>query len=213
MALDTAYASVRRADVEDHQAVLDVLAVAFMNDPVACWAFPAAGERGRLQPRFYRALLSHPAGEAYLVGRREGASVWLTLAAGQTLSGEHPVYEGRPDAPETGPDAGSDMGFSEIGARARALDEALAERHPAHEPHLYLPCIGVVGERRGAGLGSAMLRHRLARADADGLGTYLEASSPRSRALYLRYGFENLGEPLRVADSPLLWPMWRPPSR
>ncbi|MEU7745073.1 GNAT family N-acetyltransferase [Nonomuraea sp. NPDC049158] len=105
------------------------------------------------------------------------------------------------------------MGFSESGARLRALGEALAERHPAHETYLYLPCMGVVGERRGAGLGSAMLRHRLARADADGLGTYLEASSPRSRALDLRYGFENLGEPLRVADSPLLWPMWRPPSR
>ncbi|MEV6160288.1 hypothetical protein AB0L53_59145 [Nonomuraea sp. NPDC052129] len=87
MALDTAYASVRRADVEDHQAVLDVLAVAFMTDPVACWAFPEAGERGRLQPRFYRSLLSHPAGEAYLVGRREGASVWLTLAAARRSLG------------------------------------------------------------------------------------------------------------------------------
>jgi GNAT superfamily N-acetyltransferase len=69
--------------------------------------------------------------------------------------------------------------------------------------------MGVVGGRQGAGLGSALLRHRLARADADGLPAYLEASSPRSRALYLRHGFEDLGEPVRVADSPPLYPMWR----
>ena len=73
--------------------------------------------------------------------------------------------------------------------------------------------MGVIGGRQGAGLGSAMLRHRLERADADGLAVYLEASSPRSRALYRRHGFADLGEPVRVADSPLLWPMWRGPHR
>ncbi|TDC98808.1 GNAT family N-acetyltransferase [Nonomuraea deserti] len=73
--------------------------------------------------------------------------------------------------------------------------------------------MGVIRGRQGTGLGSAMLRHRLGRADADGLPAYLEASSPRSRALYERHGFEELGEPVRVADSPLLWPMWRRPHR
>ncbi|GIH64893.1 GNAT family N-acetyltransferase [Microbispora siamensis] len=85
--------------------------------------------------------------------------------------------------------------------------------HPAAEPHLYLPCIGVLGGWQGAGLGSAMLRHRLERADADGVPAYLEASSARSRALYLRHGFADLGEPVRVADGPLLWPMWRQPAQ
>jgi GNAT superfamily N-acetyltransferase len=203
MAVDTPYASVRQADDADQQAVLDVLTEAFMNDPVVCWLFPEVGERGRLQSHFHRPLLTHPAGEAYLVGRREGASVWLTLAAGQA------PYEEHPDAPE----AGLNSVFGESGARLRALGQALAGRRPDREPHLYLPCMGVVGGRQGAGLGSAMLRHRLARADADGLAAYLEASSPRSRALYLRYGFEDLGEPVRVADSPLLWPMWRQPCR
>lgn len=93
---------------------------------------------------------------------------------------------------------------------SRALGQALAERHPDHA-HLYLPCMGVVGARQGTGLGSAMLRHRLARADADGLPVYLEASSPRSRTFYQRHGFEDFGDPVRVADSPLLWPMRRRP--
>ncbi|MFF5210961.1 GNAT family N-acetyltransferase [Streptosporangium sp. NPDC000396] len=203
MAFDTPYASVRQAEDGDQQAVLDVLTEAFLNDPLLCWLFPEVGERGRLQPHFYRPLLTHPTAEAYLAGRREGASVWLTLTAGQT------PHEERPDAPR----AGSDSVFGENGARLLALGHALAPRHPDREPHLYLPCMGVISGRQGAGLGSAMLRHRLERADADGLAAYLEASTPRSRALYQRHGFEDLGEPVRVADSPLLWPMWRPPHR
>jgi GNAT superfamily N-acetyltransferase len=203
MTADTPYASVRRADTADRQAVLDVLTKAFMNDPIVCWLFPEVGRRGRLQAHYYRSLLTHPAAEVYLAGRREGTSIWLKLAAGQT------PYEGHPDALE----AGQGTVFGENGARLLALGRALAPRHPDRAPHLYLPCMGVIGGRQGAGLGSAMLRHRLERADADGLAAYLEASSPRSRALYQRHGFEDLGQPVRVADSPLLWPMWRPPHR
>ncbi|MGR6920200.1 GNAT family N-acetyltransferase [[Actinomadura] parvosata] len=193
MTPDTAYASVRRA--EDEWAVLDVLTEAFMNDPVVRWLFPSAGDRGRLQRHYYRPLLAHPAAEAYLAGDREGAAVWLTLAAGERASG---AFE--PGA------------FGESGPRLRALGEALEPRHP-REPHLYLPCVGVLGGRRGAGLGSALLRHRLRRADADGLPAYLEAGSERSRALYLRHGFEEHGEPVRVPGGPTLWPMWRQPTQ
>lgn len=201
MTVNTPYAPVRRVDGTDRQAVLDVLIEAFTDDPLARWLFPDADRRGELQAHHHRLLLAHPAAEAYLAGHDEGASVWLTPAAGRTPYGEHP------DA------AGGKTVLGEDGARLAALGRALASRHPDREPHLYLPCMGVIGGRRGGGLGSAMLRHRLERADADGLAAYLEASSPGSRALYRRHGFEDLGDPVRVADSPLLWPMWRPPHR
>ncbi|RQX15728.1 GNAT family N-acetyltransferase [Micromonospora ureilytica] len=203
MTRDTPYAMVRQADATDRQAVSDILTEAFMDDPVACWLFPASGTRGRLQSHFYDHLLDRSAAEAYLGGHGEAASVWLALAAGQAPDEE------RPNAP----DVDQHSIFGENSVRLRTLGRALAERHPRREPHLYLSCMGVVGGRQGAGLGSAMLRHRLERADADGLAAYLEASSPRSRALYLRYGFADLGEPVRVADSPLLWPLWRQPRR
>lgn len=164
--------------------VVNVLTDAFMPDPVVCWLFPETTERRQLQAGFYRSLLGHPAAEAHLVGH-DGAAIWLTFTNGQALGGEPPQHD-----------------------RLRALGEALAERHPK-EPHLYLPCMGVVSTRQGAGIGSAMLRQRLERTD---LPAYLEASSPRSRALYARHGFADLGEPVRVLDSPPLWPMWRPPE-
>lgn len=191
MTVETPYAPVRRVAGADLAEVPAVLTEAFMDDPVVRWLSPEPADRRRFQPHFYRSLLTHPSGEAYLAGDRAGASIWLTLTTTPAADG---------GGPETAP-----------GRRLRALGEALRRRHPDGEPHLYLPCMGVVAAHRGAGLGSAMLRHRLARADADGLPAYLEASSPRSRALYLRHGFEDLGAPVRVADSPSLWPMWRRP--
>jgi ribosomal protein S18 acetylase RimI-like enzyme len=192
MTVDTPYALVRRGTDADRQAIVDILTEAFMNDPVVRWLFST--DRGRLQQGFYNALLVHPAAETYLAGRA-GASVWLPLAAGET------PYEDPPEA---------DVG--EHGKRLLALGKALATRHPRRDAHLYLPCMGVVSDRQGTGLGSAMLRHRLQQADADGLPAYLEASSPRSRALYRRHGFTDLGEQVQLADSPPLWPMWRAPK-
>jgi GNAT superfamily N-acetyltransferase len=180
--------------------VLGVLTEAFMADPVVSWLFPDEHERRRLQPYFFGPLLTHPAAEAYLVGERGGAAVWLSLAAGESPYPEPPA---EPEADLRGV-------FGENGARLLALGQLLA-RHRPPEAHLFLPCMGVVAARQGNGFGSALLRHRLDRADADGLGTYLEASSPRSRALYVRHGFADLGEPVHVPDGPPLWPMWRAP--
>ncbi|WP_051425897.1 GNAT family N-acetyltransferase [Jiangella gansuensis] len=203
MTFSTPYASVRPAGEAEHGTVVSVLVEAFTHDPLVRWLFPEAAERGRLQSLFHGSQLAHPAAEAYLAGDGDGAAVWLALAAGQAPHDERPV----PAA------AGEEPSFGASGSRLRALGDALATRHPIVKSHLYLPSMGVVEGRQGAGLGSAMLRHRLDRADADGIGAYLEASSPRSRALYQRYGFEDLGAPVRVADSPPLWPMWRPPGR
>lgn len=196
--MDTA---IRRAEAADQETVVNVLTEAFADDPLVCWLFPNPSERRRLQARVYRHHLADPAAETYLVGRREGVALWHSPPAGGAAHEEDP----EPQAPDM------EAAFGASASRLRALEQALAPRRPTGEPHLYLFCMGVAAGRRGAGLGSAILRHRLERADADGLAAYLEASSPQSRALYLRHGFEDLGEPARPADGPPLWPMWRSP--
>jgi len=98
----------------------------------------------------------------------------------------------------------------------RSLPRALVtitkmERRHLREPHIYVPYIGVAPESQGAGLGTRLLGRTMDRADAEGLPTYLEATSEQNAALYARLGFEHLGA-FTVLGSPPLWPMRRPPA-
>lgn len=86
--------------------------------------------------------------------------------------------------------------------------EAQGRLHPS-TPHWYLPWIGVRPEVRGRGVGSALLARGLARADAEGAPVYLEATSERNAALYLRHGFE-VQSILTLPDYPEIIAMWRP---
>ncbi|MFC6157437.1 GNAT family N-acetyltransferase [Kribbella jiaozuonensis] len=180
---------IHRATPADYEALIAILTEAFTDDPIVTWLFPDPASRAELQATlYYRPLLTHPAAEADLISPDAGAAIWLPLATGQPPYGDQP-------APTP---------------RLQELGEALAQRHPHDQPYLYLLSMGVAAAHRGSGLGSAMLRHRRQYADLLGLGTYLEASSPRSRALYLRHGFQDHGTPVQLADGPPLWPMWRP---
>jgi ribosomal protein S18 acetylase RimI-like enzyme len=185
---------IRQATGTESATVVDILTEAFADDPLVGWLFPEPDSRAQLQARFYYFQLADPAAEAYLIGGNQGASLWK--ATDPATAGSAPAGD-------------LEAVFGTAGGRLRALGQALASVRPAQE-HVYLSCMGVAVDRRGAGLGSALLRHRL---DRTNLAAYLEASSPRSRALYLRHGFEDFGAPVRVADSPLLWPMWRPATK
>jgi GNAT superfamily N-acetyltransferase len=80
--------------------------------------------------------------------------------------------------------------------------------HPV-APHWYLPFIGVRPEARGRGLGARLLSRGLARADAEGMPAYLEATNRRNAALYARHGFLPLGV-VEAPGYPEIIAMWRP---
>jgi GNAT superfamily N-acetyltransferase len=81
------------------------------------------------------------------------------------------------------------------------------------EPHWHLPFLGVLPESQGQGIGSLLMRPVLERCDREGTPAYLEASTPRNRALYLRHGFDVLDEIRLPGGGPRLWRMWREPLR
>jgi GNAT superfamily N-acetyltransferase len=83
------------------------------------------------------------------------------------------------------------------------------EWHPK-EPHWYLPILAVEPLAQGKGLGSALMRHALEVADDAGVPAYLESSNPRNIPLYLRHGFEVLGE-IQIGAGPRVTPMFRHP--
>ena len=93
----------------------------------------------------------------------------------------------------------------------RALAAAESD-HPV-EPRHYLPVAGAEPQWQGRGLGTALMRPVLERCDDEQLPAYLEATSPRNRALYERRRFQVTGQLAVGPGSPPAWRMWRTPSR
>jgi ribosomal protein S18 acetylase RimI-like enzyme len=85
----------------------------------------------------------------------------------------------------------------------------MASYHP-HEPHWYLPLLGVDPTRQGQGIGSALLQHAAALCDRAGQLAYLESSNPANVPLYERHGFEVVGT-IQAGASPTFYPMVRKP--
>ena len=99
-----------------------------------------------------------------------------------------------------------DQRFEDIGGVFEQFDE----HHPTYD-HWYLPLMGVEPASQGRRLGSTLLQHTLDKCDRDGLPAYLEATSPRSRNLYARHGFDDVAT-IQAGSSPPLWAMLREPD-
>jgi GNAT superfamily N-acetyltransferase len=199
-----AAAHAAKAAPGDARALARTLARAFADDPVSAWFFPRdAGREERLARAYERVFLRRialPREATFSVAGHAGVAMWLP--PGQAHLG---AVEQLRLLPALAAACGRDL------PRALRGMGAMEAIHP-HEPHWYLWLLGVDPERQGEGLGSALLAEVLHRCDRDRLPAYLEATTPRSHALYLRHGFEDAGE-LRLPDGgPRLWPMWREPA-
>ncbi|MFD8989967.1 GNAT family N-acetyltransferase [Streptomyces goshikiensis] len=194
---------IRQADQSDRDAVARLLDVAFRDDPVSGWVFPDPEHRAAVHGKFLGVFVDVALEEGRIDCAVDGsaAALWLRVPAGE------------PDA-----EAAED----EVPARMRAAADPDNERcelvgrltgavHPTAEEHEYLLMIAVAPGRQGEGLGTELMRPVLERCDREGLPAYLEASSERSKVLYERLGWEVTGEPVRLPDGPLMWPMWRKP--
>jgi GNAT superfamily N-acetyltransferase len=181
-----------------------VLSRAFLDDPGFAWAVPDRAARERHGPRYFELLMRHvylPKGETYTTTGGPAVALWAPPDRWKV-----PV-----------PTQARFMPLMLRACRARlprtlqmlSMMETEHARHP--EPHYYLAYVGTDPSAQGRGLGSALLTHVLAQCDAEGVGAYLEASSPANRALYHRHGFEALDERHWPGGGPPWWPMWRKP--
>lgn len=183
---------VRQATTADRHDVVRVMAAAFDDDPVIRWLLP---EGRPLEPLFAaHARWAHAAPGATDLALVDGAPVGAAFW----------------DPPGYRPSVGRQL--ASVPAYAWALGrhlgrgatiESLMHRARPQQEFWYLAGVGAV--RRGEGIGSALLRHRL---DTMRGPAYLESSKQENIPLYERFGFE-LRDPIRVPDGPELWPMWR----
>ncbi|HMQ29745.1 MAG TPA: GNAT family N-acetyltransferase [Chloroflexaceae bacterium] len=196
----------RRLTAADVGAAAEVLARAFVHDPLWCYLFPEPGQRAALVLQAFRAFAPSLIADAVALGvgaPLEGVAVWsppdkappqpgallspglLTLAFGPFLAA----------LPRAAPI------FSRF--------EALQRRH-APEPHYYLSIVGVVPGAQGRGLASALIRPVLAQADARGLTAYTETMTPENVPLYQHYGFVVREEAPVAAGELRIWALQRP---
>lgn len=194
------------ASPADVPAAASVLASAFAHDTVMGTLVEGENRQSRLAGLF-RALIRAGALHSGRIdlARRNSDGLLLGAAIWQR-PGRHPslVAQAR-ELP------GFVRALGWRGLRDAIRIQTTLARHRPAEPHWYLAQIGVSGEARGAGVGSALLRSRLEKVDAEGLPAYLESSNERNRALYRRHGFESIAT---ISGIPNARPaaMWRTPS-
>ena len=188
---------IRSATPDEMPRAVAAIVAAFLTDPIARFAWPSAHDYLRNMPpgtrEFVRGSFGH--GTAYVSADFCGAAFWFP-------PGEHPNGEALERA------------FRDTAEPGHLHDllatfEQMEQWHPK-EPHWYLPMVGVEPNAQGKGLGAELMRHAVARCDQEAGLAYLESSNPRNISLYLRHGFEVMGE-IRVGAGPLVTPMLRRP--
>ncbi len=196
---------IRKLTAVEVRPVARALAQAFYSDPHFRWIVRDDDVR---MPRLERGFATFvgrvwlPHGESYTHERLLGAALWMPPGTWHMA-----VLDQLRLLPATIRDLRGDT--------PRLLKGLMfiEKKHPHEPPHWYLPMIGVMPAWQGRGYGAALLRPVLKRCDEQELPAYLEASTPRNRALYERHGFEVVEECRYSRDAPPLWRMWREPQR
>lgn len=190
--------AVRSASRDEERTVSALITLAFASDPMARWSLRDPQAYLAVMPELIRAFgaAAYDSDSAYVSEDGGGAAMWLPPGVEPDLETLDRLIRENADPP--------------ILSDVEGIFDAMARYHP-QEPHWYLPLIGTDPMRQGQGIGSALMKHALARCDRDGVAAYLESSNPLNIPLYRRHGFDILGT-IQIGSSPVLTPMLRQPA-
>lgn len=195
--------TVRKATEDELPRVAAALAEAFYDDPQFMWIVPDDKRRLDILERAFLLFLRKiwfRQDECYTTDGVVGACVWER--PGEWKIGVLPQLRMAPAMIAI---------FGRYTPRMVRAITAVESNHPT-ELHYYLPFVGVVNDWQGRGIGAALMGPILERCNRDRMPAYLEASTPRNRALYERHGFVVTEEFHLGKDSPPIWRMWREPA-
>lgn len=185
----------------------ELLADAFLDDPFAAYMIPDESQRRRGIKRMMGRCLSYGMlyGHVDTTENLDGVAAWVKpeyvkfnfmrmLRSGMIAI---PWILGR--------------------AATRRFSQAMSDADRLHSKHapgrhwyLFILAAGPNSQRRG--VGTALMRHGLARIDAQGLPCFLETTAQKNVEYYPRHGFEMV-ETATVGDGPLgVWAFLRQPS-
>lgn len=169
-------ATIATVASSDKPRALATLVSAFVADPVERWLFSEPLQYLTHFARFVAAFGGEDSVTEAVLRLEDFAAVAMWIPPGV-----------EPDA-DAILAALSETVPSEKQADTFSVLEQMDAAHPT-DAHWYLPWLGVDSALQGAGLGAQLLRHGLARADADQLPTFLETPNPRTVPFYERHGF------------------------
>lgn len=186
---------VRLARLDDVDALTDVRALAFYDDPADRWLFPDDQTRlDSLRRTAHHGLLrSVPQGRVWCTTDRLGIAMWR-----------------RPDEPPAG-QLRSLLGqvrmarlLLRVGPPLRTALSAdgLLRQHLPEDPHWILGSIATHPDARRAGRATALITSGLAECDRMGMPCFLSTSSPGNIPFYERFGFRVVGEIDLPANGP-----------
>ena len=194
---------VVRAEPGQRDAMAELMAAAFDQDPVSVWLFPDEQSRESTQRRFFTLFLdlAFESGEVYTTDTGHGVALWLSVDPAEEPDDEAAaVFDER-----------MRRALGVHAERFATLSALMDDAHPSHEKHGYMPFIAVAPGHQRGGIGTRLLADRLAIQDATGAASYLEASCPRNQKLYEQLGFRPIGRPIELpGGAQQLIPMWRP---
>lgn len=177
---------------------------AFHADPLMTWFFGdhAKGREYAVERFFTLLMMARIALAAPVLVARDGDQVF-GLAMGYRT--DRPAWPAEIDAAW----AEFEAEAPQVGPRFDQY-EAVSDARPPVGPHWYLGVIGVRNDRKGTGVGKALLDAFCALSDADpaSTGVYLETSNPASLRFYERNGFTIREHD--VMEGVGLWCVFRP---
>ena len=195
--------NVRKATATDIDAMAHTLQRAFFDDPVIRWMLPDEDRRRRTGTFGWRSwleILYLPKAQMYTNDEHTCAALWSPPGNWKV-----PL----PMQVRMAPRMVRIFG----GRRLPLILEGLAlieKKHPDREPHYTLGVLGTDPDHQGDGIGSALIQPVLDTCDTDGIGAYLESSTPSNVPYYRRFGFE-VTEEFTLPQGPPVWGMWREP--
>ncbi len=192
---------IRPATLADVDQIAEIMADGFYDDPPMTWCFNGPAAIYPVMQVFARRTYL-PHGFASISEAGNGATMWLPpnattpfdLISMARVSMILLRYGG----------------FKSISRSLKFAD--YMESHHPHEPHYYLFTIATTQAARGKGVGGALMKDGTDRADAEGIGCYLENSKEQNIGFYQAHGFEIMEKVFPVKGGPPMWRMWRAPK-
>jgi hypothetical protein len=186
----------------DTDILATMLAEAFHNDALTRWITPDEDRRRAQLPHFFRLFLeiSLHYDAVYTNASRDAALLFLPPGGWEETEKRGVELSQR---------------FAEIlgdDVEAMATISGLqAIHHQTGRAHYYVSFGGVSPRNQRRGAMTTLLQALMDRADAEGYGTYTEASSAGGAFAARRAGFSEIGMKIAIPNGPTLRPMWREP--